>query len=256
MSLPGGGLPEFAGICAGAVAGGGTWLALNVHRVRLASSKPVRVGAIAVVGGVVVGLASGWVAMGVVSVIALAICLPGVSAARLAARRPALLEGLAAWVDSIRSELSASKNWRNALERATVPSVLRPLSPRPVRLEDALAIVESVGGTEAELLGAALRLASTAAVGHAGEMLASVSGSLRHHAAAQREVAATRRTSQVAAVAAAAVAFLGLIFAARAVLPVVSSHAYADAHGQVILGLLCLPMLVGLVILARSTAAL
>lgn len=256
MTLPGGGVPELAGVCTAVVAGVGAWCVVHLRTARLAMRRPTKVGVAALLGGVVVALASGWVALGVVSAIGLGLCLPGLATARIASRRPALLDGLAAWVESIRSELVGGTAWHKVWGRATVPAVLRPLAAGPMDLSRALAMTEAVGGPEAELLGEALSLAATAEAARAEEMLAAVAAAMRRRAGAQREVAATRRSTQVAALAAAGVAFVGMIFVARVVFPQVAAHTYASLGGQVVLGVLCAPMLVGLAILSRSGAAL
>ncbi|MGH9132033.1 MAG: hypothetical protein ACRDWV_10275 [Acidimicrobiales bacterium] len=246
----------FAGICAGLVAGVGTWAVMRIQSAHWVPGRWAKLGLIAIAGGVVVGLASGWVALGAVTALTLALCLPELSAARAAARRPATLEALATWVESIRSELSASSNWRSSLARANVPAALRPIAAKKMGLEAALALTQAVGGTEATLVAAALRLAASASVARASDVLGDAATAMRRRATAGRAVAATRRTSQVAALGATGVALAGLVFAARAVLPEVGAHVYAGAGGQLILGLLCLPLMGGLVILSRSARPL
>ncbi|MGH9128933.1 MAG: hypothetical protein ACRDY2_08200 [Acidimicrobiales bacterium] len=246
----------FAGICAGLVAGVGIWAVMHIQTTHWVPARWSKLGLVAIAGGVVVALASGWVALGVITALTLALCLPELSAARAAARRPATLEALATWVESIRSELAASANWRAALARANVPATLRSIAAKEMGLEAALALTEAVGGTEAALVGMALRLAASASVARASHVLGDAATAMRRRATAQRAVAATRRTSQVAALGAAGVAVAGLVFAARTVLPEVGAHVYSGAGGQLVLGLLCLPLMGGLVILSRSARPL
>lgn len=249
-------LAVFAGICTGLVAGAGTWCVMHIRTTHWVPARWAKLGVVAITAGLVVGLASGWVALGAVTALTLGLCLPELSVARAAARRPALLEALATWVECIRAELAASSNWRASLSRANVPALLRPIAAKDMGLDDALALTEAVGGTEASLVAAALRLAASASVARATNVLGDAATAMRRRASAQRAVAATRRTSQVAALGAAAVALVGLVFAARSVLPEVGSHVYNGTTGQLVLGALCTPLVGGLVILSRSARAL
>jgi Flp pilus assembly protein TadB len=269
---------QLLAIVAGAVAGAGVFLlaaALRGLPPRPPSARSRRLqaqlrdllgprGAVALLGGVLVLLATGWVVAGIGTAL-LMLGWRGIGGAAEERRAMARLEGLAMWTESLRDTIAGAVSLEQAIPsslRAAAPSIQGPLARIVDRLHTRMPMAEALGrfaddldDASADMIIAALIINSRLRGPGLRDLLSALAFSVREElhmrAKVNAERRSTRRSVQIVVAVSVGLALLLAIFNRGYV------HPYSTPLGQVILvlvGLLYAVAFVWLRKLARFDA--
>jgi Flp pilus assembly protein TadB len=247
---------QLLAIVAGAVAGAGLFLfavALRGLPPRPPSTRSRRLraqlrellgprGAIALLGGVLVLLATGWVVAGIGTALLL-LGWRGIGGAAEERRAMARLEGLAMWTESLRDTIAGAVSLEQAIPsslRAAPPSIQGPLARMVDRLHTRMPMAEALGrfaddlgDASADMIVAALIINSRLRGPGLRDLLSALAFSVREELHMRTKVNAerrsTRRSVQIVVAVSVGLALLLAIFNRGYVQP------YNSALGQVIL---------------------
>lgn len=260
-------------LAAGALVGSGLYLVAlglrRAERVELATlvgtrspDQDRRLVQIAAGAGValVVLVASGWV-VGAVLVAGVALSLPSVFGGRAAREAEiARVEAISTWTGQLRDMLTGGNGLLETIE-ATAPLAPAPiraevgrlaLGMRRGRLTQALrAFAADVGDPMADLVVAALVVATTDQVGRLGELLGMLAARTTEQAALRMRIDKDRASvrTQVRGVVIVTIACMAILALFRPGL----LAPYASADGQVVLGVIGACFLAGFALLARMS---
>ncbi len=260
-------------LAAGALVGSGLYLVAmglrRAERVELATlvgtrspDQHRRLVQIAAGAGValVVLVASGWV-VGAVLVAGVALSLPSVFGGRAARKAEiARVEAISTWTGQLRDMLTGGNGLLETIE-ATAPLAPAPiraevgrlaLGMRRGRLTQALrAFAADVGDPMADLVVAALVVATTDQVGRLGELLGMLAARTSEQAALRMRIDKDRASvrTQVRGVVIVTIACMAILALFRPGL----LAPYASADGQMVLGVIGACFLAGFALLARMS---
>ena len=200
--------------------------------------------ALAVAGGVVVLLATGWVVGGLLAG-ALGAGAPTLFGGAAARRRSiARIEAIAAWTEMLRDVSAAGSGIQEAI------AATAPLAPAAIRdevgvlavrlerdrLQPALTgFADDLADPMADLVVAALLTAATEQTRRLGELLSALASTIRDHAAMRLRVEAGRARTRVTAKAVAGISLASAVFLMA--FDQGFLRPYDSALGQVVLGL-------------------
>jgi Flp pilus assembly protein TadB len=203
----------------GALAGGGVFLLVVAIRglpPRRHSQGPSRLdrqlrellgirGAVALGGGVLVLLATGWVVAGVGTAL-LALGWRGIGGAAGERKAMARLEGLAMWTESLRDTIAGAVGLEQAIPaslRAAAPSIQGPLARLVDRLHTRVALPEALhrfaddlDDSSADMIIAALIINARLRGPGLRELLSALASSVREELDMRRKVNAERRSTR------------------------------------------------------------
>jgi Flp pilus assembly protein TadB len=199
-------------------------------------------GAIALLGGVLVLLATGWVVAGIGAAL-LMLGWRGIGGAAEERRAMARLEGLAMWTESLRDTIAGAVSLEQAIPsslRAAAPSIQAPLARMVDRLHTRMPMAEALGrfaddldDASADMIIAALIINSRLRGPGLRDLLSALAFSVREElhmrAKVNAERRSTRRSVQIVVAVSVGLALLLAIFNRGYVQP------YNTPLGQVIL---------------------
>jgi Flp pilus assembly protein TadB len=156
---------------------------------------------IAVAGGLIAFLISGWPVLGLAAAVAI-LLLPRLSSARESRRRTAVLEGLEQWARRLCDLLSASRGLEDALEASArsapeaiakpVTALARGLAARTGSDAALRAFADEINDPAGDRIVAALIIATGRRGGAVGEVLRTLAEQLGRDVASRRDIEAER----------------------------------------------------------------